>query len=199
MNKAQFMKQLEQNLAQLPWEEIRKRIDYYEEMIDDRMEEGMTEAEAVAAMGDPAEIARQILGEMPVGTLVKTRMRPRNGWTVTAIVLVILGAPLWLPLLITAVCLVGSLLLAAVCVVIAFYAVVFGLGLGGIAAFFYSFVLMGEGLGFGLFAMGAGMLLAGLSCLGILAAFLVTRGAIVGSRWLYGKLKKLLIKKGANT
>ena len=44
MNKAQFMKQLEQNLAQLPWEEIRKRIDYYEEMIDDRMEDGMTEA-----------------------------------------------------------------------------------------------------------------------------------------------------------
>ena len=51
MNKTEFVLELAQRLSHLPWSEIEERVNYYGEMIDDRMEEGLSEKEAVAAMG----------------------------------------------------------------------------------------------------------------------------------------------------
>lgn len=61
MNKQQFVEALNALLAALPVEERARLISYYTEMIDDRIEEGMPEAEAVAALGDPAGLVREFL------------------------------------------------------------------------------------------------------------------------------------------
>ena len=50
MNKSEFLNSLEEKLKELPKDEIRKTIDYYDEMIDDRIEDGMTEEEAVKSI-----------------------------------------------------------------------------------------------------------------------------------------------------
>ena len=63
MEKKAFMQALRRGLARLPEEERLRALAFYEEAIDDRMEDGMTEAEAVAAMGSPEDIVREALGQ----------------------------------------------------------------------------------------------------------------------------------------
>ena len=72
MNKSEFLNSLEEKLKELPKDEIRKTIDYYDEMIDDRIEDGMTEEEAVKSIGNSGDIALSILldheASIPAGT-----------------------------------------------------------------------------------------------------------------------------------
>mgnify|MGYP002710451098 FL=1 len=98
MTKADFLQLLERALAQLPEEERRANLEYYSELLDDMLEEGMTEAEATAKLGSPSQIAQSILQEVPLGKLVSTRMKPKSGWTPLAIVLAVVGSPVWVPL-----------------------------------------------------------------------------------------------------
>ena len=50
MNKEKFLDALRRRLSGLPQEDIDERIAFYEEMIDDRMEEGLSEEEATATI-----------------------------------------------------------------------------------------------------------------------------------------------------
>ena len=59
MTKQAFLEELRRLTGGLSAGEQARLIDYYSEMIDDRMEEGIPEAEAVAALGSPADIAGQ--------------------------------------------------------------------------------------------------------------------------------------------
>ena len=56
MTKAEFIEQLSTTLKGLSDEDIKKSLDYYEEMIDDRMEDGKSEEEAVGGLGTIDEI-----------------------------------------------------------------------------------------------------------------------------------------------
>lgn len=58
VKKAEFMESLAQRLAATSEAEREKVLDYYSEMIDDRVEEGMSEEDAVRALGDPANLAQ---------------------------------------------------------------------------------------------------------------------------------------------
>lgn len=103
MDRQTFLTALEAQLRRLPEQERQQSLRYYEEMIDDRMEEGMDEQAAVAAMGDVAEIAQEVLMELSLPRLVKTRLKPQRKLRVWEIVLLALGSPVWLPLVMTAV------------------------------------------------------------------------------------------------
>ena len=61
MIKAQFLSELERRLDALPRAEIDRALQFYSEMIDDRKEEGLTEPEAVAALGSLDDIAGEVL------------------------------------------------------------------------------------------------------------------------------------------
>ena len=102
MQKTEFLDRLRAALADLPAEELEKTLGYYAEMIEDRMEDGMDEEAAVAAMGDPEAVAREILLDAPLGTLVRAKIKPKRALSGWEILLLVLGAPLWLPLLATA-------------------------------------------------------------------------------------------------
>ena len=65
MTKAEFLKALEEKLSALSAEDRAASLAYYEEIIDDRMEEGLCEADAVAAAGPVEEAAAQLLAETP--------------------------------------------------------------------------------------------------------------------------------------
>ena len=58
MTKREFLEMLNERTARLSEAERDRLLEYYGEIIDDRMEEGLTEAEAVAALGDPAALTR---------------------------------------------------------------------------------------------------------------------------------------------
>ena len=67
MTRVQFLNDLYRRLATMSKEEAEEHLTYYAEMLADRMEEGMTEEEAVASMEDVETIARRILQEAGKG------------------------------------------------------------------------------------------------------------------------------------
>ena len=67
MNKRLFLSELGARLEDIPYREAIRVLNYYEEAIDDRIEDGMSEEDAVRAMGSVDDIARDILGEQGGG------------------------------------------------------------------------------------------------------------------------------------
>lgn len=65
MTKIEFLEQLEARLRGISIVDRVRTLDYYSEMIDDCTENGMSEAEAVASLGDIGAIAEQIVNEAP--------------------------------------------------------------------------------------------------------------------------------------
>ena len=63
MTRAEFLNDLYHHLRGMTREQAEQHLTYYAEMLDDRMEEGMSEAEAVESMEDVETIARRILEE----------------------------------------------------------------------------------------------------------------------------------------
>ena len=63
MTKKEYLNELVAGLMALSTEELRRVRDYYAEMIDDRVEAGMTEEQAVAELEPPAALAAQLLRE----------------------------------------------------------------------------------------------------------------------------------------
>ena len=60
MTKEQFIKKLNTELSFLSPEELESRLAFYSEMIDDRIEEGLSEEDAIAEIGDVDEIIAQL-------------------------------------------------------------------------------------------------------------------------------------------
>ncbi len=107
MTKKEFFNELESRLQGLPKSEIDERINFYDEMIQDMMEEGKTEEEAIQSFGGVDEVVLSIAGKTKMTSLVKERIRPKKRISAFGIVLIILGFPIWLPLLIVFSVLVG--------------------------------------------------------------------------------------------
>lgn len=63
MTKSEFIDKLTEALAYLPGQERVRILEYYEEMIDDRIENGMSEEEAVAAMDNIDDILKEAAPE----------------------------------------------------------------------------------------------------------------------------------------
>ena len=100
MNKETFLAGLRQQLAGLPLEEREERLDFYGEMLDDRLEDGLTEEEAVESLGTPDEVAAQVLAEIPMAMILREKVRPKRRMKAWETVLLILGSPIWLSLLV---------------------------------------------------------------------------------------------------
>lgn len=197
MSKAQFLQELTAGLQQLPPEEVARQRDYYDELLSDMVEDGMSEEEAVAKLGSVQEIIQNILQDTPLPTLVRTRLRPKNGWTAAAVVVTILGAPLWVPLLLAFVLTGGCVALAIWAVIAAFFLIVFALGIAGIIVFFKGFTLFSFSAAYVPLSLGSGLLLLGLALLIFLGAEQASVALFRGGRWIYRSVKGLFIQKEA--
>ncbi len=119
MNKLTFLARLEKLLKGLPKKERETHLSYYQEMIDDAMEDGCTEEEAVRRIGSPGEIAEQILSEQ------ETTMKPVSAVKKIIItLLLIIGSPLWGSILLAAAALATGLLITALMLVLCAYIVI---------------------------------------------------------------------------
>ena len=164
MNKHEFFEQLGRGLSGLPQEDIDERLMFYGEMIDDRMEDGLTEEEAVAEIGSPDEIASQIIAETPLTKLVKQKVKPKRKLKAWEIVLLAVGSPIWVSLLIAAAAVVFSLYITLWSLIISLWAITLAFGVSAVAcvAACPLFIIRGYGLT-GLALIGVGLLLAGLT------------------------------------
>ena len=192
MNKEKFLKLLRKAISALPRKEINERITFYSEMIDDRMEEGFSEEEALARVGSVEEIARQILAEADVEVKGKSGRRLR-AWE---IVLLALGSPLWIALLAAAFALVISLLAVLWAVIVSFWAVfaaLAGSALGGVLGG-AGFVALGNTPS-GLALIAAGMACAGLGILSLFGCKAATVGGVVLTKKMALGIKNCFRKK----
>lgn len=162
MLKEEFLAQLRGGLAGLPQEDLEERLAFYSELLDDRMEEELSEAEAVAAAGPVEQIVQQIIAETPLTKIVKEKMRPKRRLQVWEIVLLALGSPVWLSLGLAALAVVLSLYVVVWSLDVSLWAVFAALGAGAAGG------VLGLALGSGaarLAMLAAGMVLAGLAIL----------------------------------
>ena len=64
MTKQEFISELRDKLSRFPKQEVEERLDFYSEMIDDRIEDGLTEEAAISDLGTSDEIAAQIINDI---------------------------------------------------------------------------------------------------------------------------------------
>lgn len=112
MRKQEYLKQLKKSLSPLPRAEVNERVNFYSEMIDDLIEEGLSENEATAKIGSIADISRQIKDDFDPEA-AKGSAKKLSAWDKA---IMIIGAPVWVPLLI-----------AAWAIVLSFYIVIWAL------------------------------------------------------------------------
>ena len=75
MTRAEYLARLRECLALMPAEEREAQLAYYEELFDDMLEDGMSEAEVCERLGAPEDVAAELLAEIPMTTLVKSRVK----------------------------------------------------------------------------------------------------------------------------
>ena len=100
MKKDEFLAELRANLKKkhVPKISIDDALAYYDEAIRDRMEDGMSEEKAVAAMGSVDDAIQSALESMPVFLRATQRIRSDSVLMSITIVLLVIGAIVWIPL-----------------------------------------------------------------------------------------------------
>ena len=196
MNKQEFLTRLREALSGLPQADIDERLDFYSEMIDDRVEDGLSEVEAVAELGHLEEVVAQILAETPLTKLVRERIKPARRLRAWQIVLLVLGFPLWFPLLVAAFAVVLSVYIVIWAVILSLWAVELSLAVACLGALVLGVVLLWKsGVLTGLVLLGACAVLAGLAVF----LFFGCRGVTKGALWLMKKIalwiKSLFLRK----
>ena len=195
MRNYEFLTELKSKLVGLPPDDVDNRLSFYEEMIDDRMDEGLTEEEAVADIGTVDEVIKEIAKDTPLVSLVKHKMKPKRTLKAWEIVLICVSFPFWLPFVI-----VGLVLLVVAIILMWTGAiVVYATEVSLIASFFVGlinfFASMGAGamepmyLGVALVSLGGAVLLS-FGCYG------VTKGMIKATKGMIIGIKSWFIKKG---
>lgn len=196
MTKDQLLEKLKNELSSLPSDELESRLAFYSEMIDDRIEEGLDEEAAVAAVGDIDEIIAQLKAdchtddeealECEVGeqersqTSAKPERRKMRAWE---IVLLALGSPLWIVLLAAAFVVLLSVYIVIWAVACSLWAVpvsLAGVFLGGLVVGIV-YIVIGHALP-GITLIGAAIACAGLAIFAGFGCFHLTRLAVYLSK-----------------
>lgn len=196
MTKLMLLLSLHDKLSNLPDEEVEERLKFYSEMIEDRMEEGLSEEEAVAAVGTVDEIVAQIEADLSVAEPTNKKHKTNRRLKVWEIVLLVIGSPIWVSLGIAAAAVILALYISLWSVVISLWAIfvsVIACGIGG----------MISGIGFiaegnvpaGVAMIGAAIVCAGLSIVFFLGSKLATDGIILLSKKFVLGIGKCLAQK----
>lgn len=202
MNKSEFIEALRTKLFALPKEEANEHLHFYSEMIEDRMEEGLTEEEAVSAVGNLEEISAEIVAEFSrdkAEEMIPKEIKMENVKEKKArrhlrageIVLLVLGAPLWVTILIAVFAVVLSLYVSLWAVIISLWAVVGSVVLTSIGG-----IMAGIGFALGGFTVtsvatfGASLVLAGVSVLLFVLSIAATKCAWFLTKNIFVRRKK---------
>lgn len=182
MNKETFLTRLTKALAKMDPTERDRTVQYYREILEDRIEEGLPEEDAVAGMEPVEEIATRLLTEnVPSSNKKQPR---RRTWLLIAAS----------PMLLVAGIIILSLFIAAWSVILSLFAVTAALAVCLIAGIGCLFLLLTTGYPLtALFLLGAGLFCGAIGiALFILVLYLskqLTQGAAFLFRSIRNKLK----------
>lgn len=196
MTKQLFLSSLHDRLSGLPREDVEERLRFYNEMIEDRIEDGLSEEDAVAAVGSIDEIVLQIVADVPLAKIAKEKIRSKRRLSAWEIVLLTLGSPVWVSLLIAALAIVLSLYVSLWAVIISLWAVfasLVGCAFGGIVGGIVFAV--SDNLLTGIAAIAAALVCAGIAILLLYGCKAATKGAVWLTKSMVRGSKNRLLKK----
>ena len=165
MNKKQFCTLLENELRlYLSSKEVYKTLNFFKEMIDDRVDEGLSEEEAVSQLGNIDDIVGQILDEHNITKRQKKlvwRFIPQKTPSVLNIIIVILLFPIWT--------LVASFFIAFVSLIFSLVVSVIAFFVGGIALILKApfYLIYEKNIAYCLDTLGFGFIITGIGLIGI--------------------------------
>lgn len=195
MTMSEYLSALAAGLSQLPEEERQKQIGYYEELFADMREEGLSEEEIAEKLGSPKKAAEEILEEIPLPMLIKSRVKPKKGWSVLTVILLILGSPIWLSIAIALLAVILSVYVVIWAVVIVLFAVVLSIlavGAAGVVLFAVNVVLAPVPA---LLVLGLGLLCLGLTIPAFMGAVAVAKGVCRLTGRIAKGIRSLFIRK----
>lgn len=196
MNKEQFLAALQEALSGLPQAEIDERVGFYAEMIDDKIEEGISQEDAVKEIGNIDDIVFAIVDDISLHSLVIKKVKPKRRLSVFEIVLIVLGFPVWFSLLVAAFAVVIALYLSLWAVVVSLWAADASLWGGALGGLVGGIALMCNGnLPQGLVLIAAAFVCAGLAILLIFGCKAATKGVLVLAKKIVFGIKKCFIRK----
>ena len=169
MNKTQFCALLENKLKPyLSPKEMYKTLNFFEEMIDDRIDEGLSEEEAVSQLGDINIIVDQILDEHNIGkkqTKQVWRFIPRKIPTELGFIITVLLFPAW----ITIFSLVASLFIVILSIIFSIVLSIIAIFIGGILLILKSplYLIYERNISYFLDTLGFGFVNSGAGLIGI--------------------------------
>ena len=197
MNRESFLKELREKLSGLPQDDIDERAAFYSEMINDRIEDGLSEEEAVKEIGSVDSIVEQVMSEIPFTALVKEKVKHRRKLKAWEIVLLILGSPVWLPLVLSAGVVLFSVYIVIWSLVITVYAVTVAMAASAVGCFAGIFVYLAKGNPMGaVFCAGAGLVCAGAAVLMGVFSVWVTKAVAKATGKIALAAKRAFISKG---
>lgn len=196
MNKQEFLTQLRKELSVLPQKDIEEYLTFYTEMIEDRIEEGLSEEEAVSAVGSLEEIVKQIVSDTSLIKIAKERIKQKRQIKAWEIVLLILGSPIWLSLGLAVFAVILSLYISLWAVIISLWAIfasTVACCIGGVLSCIV-FTLSGNSIS-GFAILSAGIVCAGLSIFMFYGCKTATNGILILTKKIAIWIKNCFIKK----
>ena len=199
MNRADFLRDLTQQLKNLPGTEIEKLINFYDEMIQDRVEDGMSEDEAVESIGSVMNAAEAAMQDVSLPALMKARVkksREKSPSKALWLTLVILGFPIWLPLLLIFFIAFFIIYLSLWILTISFYIIEFIFAVCSIGGIVMSIVYtFKHSIPIGICLFGFSLVLGAIAIAGFEPAGILTKKLSQGSVMFIKKVKSLFINR----
>ena len=198
MDKNTFFETLKVRLAGIPEKELQQAIDYYDEIISDKVEDGVSEQEAIESLGSIDEIVRSTLSDIPIKKLVKEKFGLKRKLRTWEIVLLSLTSIIWVPLLIV---LMAVVLVLYVCL----WSGVISVGAVSISSLAASLIcalgvvdVVSGNLASGIVLAGFSMIFAGVAILTAIATFKFGKLMVIVCKKIILWIKSLFIKRGEN-
>lgn len=196
MSKNEFLAELSKGFCGLPQKDIEDRLAFYSEIIEERIEEGLSEEEAVSSVGSVEEIIKQVKADISFTKIAKERLDPKRNLKFWEIVFLVLGSPIWLSLVI-------ALAIVIISIYVSLWSVICSLWAAFGALVCCSFYEMIAGVAVacssnrlsGIAMLSIGLILLGLSIFMSVGCKIATKGILKLTKKVSIWIKNCFIKK----
>lgn len=190
MTEKEYLKELKRNLSALKRSDRNSLIEFYKEMIEDKIENGKTEREAIAELEPADAVAKRTLAEYGIDEEELNKRKKINGMTLA---LVIIGSPLWISLAIAALAVVLAVAISILAIIISIASACIGVTLSSPFFLVMGIITVFSDVGTGLIAIGYGLSAAALGILAVTGIYKLIA-------YIVKKIKEIIIRnKGSKS
>lgn len=189
MKKNEFMDSLKRKLRNESYEYVCQVVEYYDEIINDLIEDGISEEEAIQSLGNIDDILLNMHGDDII------EIKPHSKKSTAFIgVLLVLGFPLWGSLLAAGVLLLLSAYIVIWCIPIVTICLAFAGTISFIVGIFGAFPLFVHSIALGITQLGLSAIFGSMGIIGVILTHVVSKRIFNYSKQLTGYIKEVSIK-----